>query len=637
MQGHPHSTPPSLARFGLVALGLLALALVVGLASGLRSPAQDVQHAWKLARQAGAYHYTSRLEQTIYPAARLHAVGQTPQVNTLYLEGSLDVPARRMDLMLWGEGGSVADRQTGIEVRIEGDQAYGRIPGEAWQPVEDVSQLFAPGQDLMAYLVDAREVHALEQHLARPELRGYGFRVHGPAFAALMRQQMEDQLRREGRLPVGLRLGTADELAKTTGTGELWVSPEGLPVRLVLHLDLAPTAQGEPVSAQITTDFYNFVPRMTPGSAVGAALHSLGLPTAPTFWQTASLQLAVLVLVAGVMVFLVYAVASRRQQAFAAALVITCLVVTPLLQAPRVNAFAAELADEYAAQTAEREHQAELARVNDAHDQPAWNPDLPASAQLHPSRPLVTFTGGANLASLLADDDGRDDDGDGLTNAEETLLYGTDPNNPDTDGDGLEDGVEVRFLGTDPLKDDTDGDGITDNVEVEGVRSAPGGRLWYLNPLHPDSNRDGLPDGIECPALLRPSLTERSPATGFCVDTDRDGTPDIFDPDNDGDKVDDQVDLSPYRMLDGRSELALTFEDIAKDRDILIDFQLRPTRDTNLTYALNVLDWPGGDSAGQVVRTRETTFASVANGAGQGTTLDDPRLAYGDLRLVPML
>lgn len=44
---------------------------------------------------------------------------------------------------------------------------------------------------------------------------------------------------------------------------------------------------------------------------------------------------------------------------------------------------------------------------------------------------------------------GADDDGDGLTNAQEALL-GTDPQNPDTDGDGVNDGQEVIDT-TDPL------------------------------------------------------------------------------------------------------------------------------------------------------------------------------------------
>lgn len=45
-----------------------------------------------------------------------------------------------------------------------------------------------------------------------------------------------------------------------------------------------------------------------------------------------------------------------------------------------------------------------------------------------------------------------DSDGDGLTDADEINIYGTDPHNPDTDGDGLLDGVEVEMGCTDPLR-----------------------------------------------------------------------------------------------------------------------------------------------------------------------------------------
>ena len=48
----------------------------------------------------------------------------------------------------------------------------------------------------------------------------------------------------------------------------------------------------------------------------------------------------------------------------------------------------------------------------------------------------------------------EDQDGDGLSNAEENEL-GTDPENPDTDGDGISDGAE-----------DSDGDGVPDGVEL---------------------------------------------------------------------------------------------------------------------------------------------------------------------------
>ena len=38
---------------------------------------------------------------------------------------------------------------------------------------------------------------------------------------------------------------------------------------------------------------------------------------------------------------------------------------------------------------------------------------------------------------------GRDSDGDGLCDFDETQRFGTDPNNPDTDGDGLEDKIDM--------------------------------------------------------------------------------------------------------------------------------------------------------------------------------------------------
>ena len=71
-----------------------------------------------------------------------------------------------------------------------------------------------------------------------------------------------------------------------------------------------------------------------------------------------------------------------------------------------------------------------------------------------------------------------DTDGDGLSDAYETLAFGTDPDNPDTDGDGLTDDEELD-LGTDPLHPDTDSDGLTDGQEVSGmVSSATGFAAW---------------------------------------------------------------------------------------------------------------------------------------------------------------
>jgi hypothetical protein len=63
-----------------------------------------------------------------------------------------------------------------------------------------------------------------------------------------------------------------------------------------------------------------------------------------------------------------------------------------------------------------------------------------------------------------------DFDDDGLSDADEQQVYGTDPRRADTDGDGLNDGVEVGIVGldadpattADPLNPDSDGDGLRD-------------------------------------------------------------------------------------------------------------------------------------------------------------------------------
>lgn len=80
---------------------------------------------------------------------------------------------------------------------------------------------------------------------------------------------------------------------------------------------------------------------------------------------------------------------------------------------------------------------------------------------------------------------GRDSDGDGLSDAEEALL-GTDPGVPDTDRDGLADGEEL-MVGTDPLLSDTDEDGIPDGDED---------RL-LTDPVLADTDGDGIADGLD--------------------------------------------------------------------------------------------------------------------------------------------
>ena len=89
-----------------------------------------------------------------------------------------------------------------------------------------------------------------------------------------------------------------------------------------------------------------------------------------------------------------------------------------------------------------------------------------------------------------------DADGDGLTNGEEVVQYGTDPFVPDMDSDGISDFDEIAAglnpkladsngNGISDLNEDSDGDGITNRWELANTS------LIYT----PDSDSDGRPDG----------------------------------------------------------------------------------------------------------------------------------------------
>ncbi len=108
-------------------------------------------------------------------------------------------------------------------------------------------------------------------------------------------------------------------------------------------------------------------------------------------------------------------------------------------------------------------------------------------------RALVTALNEAILGAVLIDVSmGGDSDGDGIPDDIE-LANGLDPNNPadalaDFDGDGLTNFQELMVYGTDIRKADTDGDGLTDGDEVN---------LYHTNPLLADTDGDGLRDGLE--------------------------------------------------------------------------------------------------------------------------------------------
>ena len=124
-----------------------------------------------------------------------------------------------------------------------------------------------------------------------------------------------------------------------------------------------------------------------------------------------------------------------------------------------------------------------------------------------------------------------DPDNDGLTNQEELVSTGTDPEDADTDDDGVSDGLELE-QGVNPLTPDSDGDGLIDGYELERG----------TDPLAIDSDGDGDPDGHEedCgsspldSAFVCADHDEDADGLSDIAETDLGTDPDDADTDDDG-------------------------------------------------------------------------------------------------------
>ena len=78
-----------------------------------------------------------------------------------------------------------------------------------------------------------------------------------------------------------------------------------------------------------------------------------------------------------------------------------------------------------------------------------------------------------------------DTDHDGVSDADETNIYGTDPTKSDSDGDGLNDGGEVYLWGSD-FDGDIDGDLILNIHETDADNDGVSDRQEFARGSHPD-------------------------------------------------------------------------------------------------------------------------------------------------------
>ncbi|MBP7688116.1 MAG: hypothetical protein KA765_09415, partial [Thermoflexales bacterium] len=490
-----HKPRLHLRRSFVLILCLATLLIALNLGSLLPAAAnveaaQQIQQAWQLAQRSGTYRFATDIVQTTYPAPALANVGRSPREDTLHVEGEIDQPARAMTLSLWNNGGSVANADEAIQVRVDGDKSYGRTGTGDWQPIDDVSSAFAPGNDVLAYFAGARNVRSISDASTSDRAGGdlpiadrvgqhLAFDVDGVAFGNYLRDQLEKELSAQGRLPAGLSLDLSSQYRGVLGSGEVWLDADGFPQRLAVNIAFPEQASGERVEAQIQTDFANFnreriAQATTPTQTMAGLIASLPLPRSAQDWQSIGISALA---IASTLAFVTLMILQRRSRLLYTALslvFIFAIVFSPLMQATQVYAFSADLAAQNAQVennqlVAQAEHaaQTQLATTN-------WNPHAdPLASNVQPlSSNFQLPTSNLQLQTAATPAPTSDTDLDGLTYAQETLL-GTDPDRADTDGDSLQDGVEARGF-------------------------AYGNQTWYLNPLDPDTNVDNLVDGEEC-------------------------------------------------------------------------------------------------------------------------------------------
>ncbi len=220
---------------------------------------------------------------------------------------------------------------------------------------------------------------------------------------------------------------------------------------------------------------------------------------------------------------------------------------------------------------------------NNFYDPDDTDPCIPNGAN-----PKCDFDGDGLINSI-----DTDDDADGV--ADNLDIENYNPNS-DSDGDGISDNIETggdasydQGIDTNPLDDDTDNDLLSDGVEDANLNG--NFENGETDPLNPDTDGDSIQDGTE--DLNHNGLVdsdESDPldpcdpdATLLSCDFDNDSLTNDVDEDDDGDGVEDTVDLDPFDPFsdtdgDGLADVIETHNDQSYDIGIDTD-PLNPDTD----------------------------------------------------------
>ena len=662
---------PLIWLFLILSIGLTITAF--NYPSPLKSgdPEGIIENAWVNMQKAGAYSFSTVVEQAVHPAPSITNVGRSADRQIYYLDGNADLVNSKLIMRLFQDSTSVLDDSQAIDIRIEDGEAMGRTQGSDWIKLDSfTTESFAPGNDFSSFLTSAINVRLLKSETRNiPDSNGkstailvdhYSFNIDSVQFASYMRDQMVKEYQRAGKLPLGMELSISDEYRNMVADGQVWVSEDGYPVHMEISMMMPQQQNGEQVEALIKTDFND----ITRGELIASLplpvqiASGLGILLPTDHWQEMLLGSVGAVLFCVLFFWMLLQSERKVINIFVSGLMILLFVFTPLWESHQNVVFARELeAKQTNLENAKNQAKNEIETLDTLYKSD-WNPHQAPLVESANSRNAAVNSGllplqennsivplGKSLSPLTqtsTGDEAGDRDQDGLTDAYESEFDITilNPDDADTDDDGLLDGEEVK-LGTGPGEKDSDFDGILDYDEVNSFyyrnANTPESESgdWYSDPTNRDTDRDGLLDGVECDARV---LDDDTTTVGICRDLDQDGFPDIFDTDDDGDGVPTIVDADPTgyvsELFNATNPLEVSIRNINADLPVFVEYQLRPQNPEHLTYILNVLDWPSADSDGQIQRVGSTTLGDNMSSASLEA---DPRPSYGDLRLIPMV
>jgi len=215
----------------------------------------DLLAVWDLAKTAGSYRFTVDAEQTFIPQSVAGLIGEQETRLDMRFEGQTQLPDRAY-LELTIEG-SDTDQAPLVLLR-DGTNTFIKEDGQL-TPVENPAGAAMSTNDFLGYLQAAEQVQRLDDVSDGGQtLRHYSFVVSGPVFAEYVRDYVSEQLGESGNLPDGVQMSASPTLQNMSGTGELWVGEDGLPVRQDITLSLPEVSDSYDARLRILVDFRDY-------------------------------------------------------------------------------------------------------------------------------------------------------------------------------------------------------------------------------------------------------------------------------------------------------------------------------------------------------------------------------------------